>query len=343
MAKTSRSATGKRKRPGARLQRRVRHGTSAFRARAKTVRKASSSRGGRKPVRASTRVTVKHPKIVEVQPKLPYAKAPYDEETAKKFVERGRMRGFITENEVLHAFPDLEDYIPSVEHFMDELEAHGIELVENPPSVLEPGRRQSDDMVKKKTVDERRFDLSDIASDSIQMYLREIGKVPLLSSKEEIELAKRKEVGDVEAKKRLIEANLRLVVSIAKKFTGRSMSLLDLIQEGNVGLFRAVEKFDYRKGYKFSTYATWWIRQAITRSPADQWRRIRIPCTVERHKFQQWSASSFNPWPSRCRRSAAEMGEPVEKIYHIIKISQDTVFGYFSRRRRRRFHARGFY
>jgi RNA polymerase primary sigma factor len=268
-------------------------------------------------------------KTAAVQQKLPYARASYSEEVGKKFVERGRMRGFITENEVLHAFPDLEDYIPQVEKFMDELESHGIELVETPPSVLDVGRRQSEDVSKKKTMDERRFDLSDIANDSIQMYLREIGKVPLLSSKEEIELAKRKEVGDVDAKKRLIEANLRLVVSIAKKFTGRSMSLLDLIQEGNVGLFRAVEKFDYRKGYKFSTYATWWIRQAITRSLADQSRTIRIPVHMVEtiNKFQQVERQLIQslgrePLPEEI---AAEMGEPVEKIYHIIKISQDTV------------------
>jgi RNA polymerase primary sigma factor len=161
------------------------------------------------------------------------------------------------------------------------------------------------------------------------MYLREIGKVPLLTAEEEVALSKRKEKNDEEAKKKLIEANLRLVVSIAKKFTGKKLSLLDLIQEGNIGLFRAVEKFEYRKGYKFSTYATWWIRQAITRALADQSRTIRIPVHMVEtiNKFQQIERQLIQdlgrePLPEEI---AAEMGEPVEKIRHIIKISQDTI------------------
>jgi RNA polymerase primary sigma factor len=161
------------------------------------------------------------------------------------------------------------------------------------------------------------------------MYLREIGQVPLLTTEEEVQLAKRKEKGDLEAKKKLIEANLRLVVSIAKKFTGRNSSLLDLIQEGNIGLFRAVEKFDYRRGYKFSTYATWWIRQSITRSLADQSRTIRIPVHMVEtiNKFRQIERELVQslgrePLPEEI---ASEMGEPIEKINHIRKISQETV------------------
>jgi RNA polymerase primary sigma factor len=162
------------------------------------------------------------------------------------------------------------------------------------------------------------------------MYLKEIGKVPLLSTGEEVELAKRKEKGDKEAERRLIEANLRLVVSIAKKFTGaKGLSLLDLIQEGNIGLFRAVEKFEYRKGYKFSTYATWWIRQAITRALADQSRTIRIPVHMVEtiNKFQQVQRQLIQdlgrePLPEEI---ASEMGEDVEKVRHVIKISQDTI------------------
>ena len=161
------------------------------------------------------------------------------------------------------------------------------------------------------------------------MYLREIGRVPLLKSDEEIMLAKEIERGNIEAKHQLIKANLRLVVSIAKRFTGKSLSLLDLIQEGNIGLFRAVDKFDYHKGYKFSTYATWWIRQAITRSLADQSRTIRIPVHMVENinKFQQVERRLVQdlgrePMPEEI---AAEMGESLEKINHIIKISQETI------------------
>ena len=174
-----------------------------------------------------------------------------------------------------------------------------------------------------------RLDLGDISADSIQMYLREIGKVPLLKGEEEVALAKKIENGDIEAKQRLIEANLRLVVSIAKKFTGKSLSLLDLIQEGNIGLFRAVEKFDYHKGYKFSTYATWWIRQSITRALADQSRTIRIPVHMVEtiNKFQQAQRQLIQdlgrePLPEEI---AAEIGETVAKVRHIMEISQDPV------------------
>ena len=161
------------------------------------------------------------------------------------------------------------------------------------------------------------------------MYLREIGKVSLLTFEEEVALAKRKEKGEVAAKIQLIKANLRLVVSIAKRYTGHSLSLLDLIQEGNIGLFRAVEKFEYRKGYKFSTYATWWIRQAITRALADQSRTIRIPVHMVEtiNKFQQVQRRLIQdlgrePLPEEI---AYEMGEDLDKIHHVIKISQETV------------------
>ena len=167
--------------------------------------------------------------------------------------------------------------------------------------------------------------------DPVRMYLKEIGKVPLLSAEEEIELAKRMEQGDQEAKKRLAEANLRLVVSIAKRYVGRGMLFLDLIQEGNLGLIKAVEKFDYRKGYKFSTYATWWIRQAITRAIADQARTIRIPVhmvetinkliRVSRQLLQELGRE---PSPEEI---AAEMNMPVERVREILKISQEPVSG----------------
>ncbi len=264
-------------------------------------------------------------------------KRPVDvpQHSIEQLVTKGRSRGFVTETEILYALPELEEYIPSYEVLLDRLEQNGVRIVESTPSVLdhhverlsapqkEPTKRE------KQKNEEREFDLGDISNDSIQMYLREIGKVPLLTAEEEVSLAKRKDKGDVEAQKKLVEANLRLVVSIAKKFTGRSLSLLDLIQEGNIGLFRAVEKFDYRKGYKFSTYATWWIRQAITRALADQSRTIRIPVHMVEtiNKFQQVERQLIQdlgrePLPEEI---AAEMGEDIDKIRQIIKISQDTV------------------
>ncbi|MFH1046693.1 MAG: sigma-70 family RNA polymerase sigma factor [Patescibacteria group bacterium] len=240
------------------------------------------------------------------------------------------MRGFITENEVLHLFSDLEEYIPLYSDFLDRLDGIGIGVIEMKEGII--GRQQEREQMLDKirlSKEKKRFDLTDISADSIQMYLREIGKIPLLNGEEEVALAKRKERGDREAEKRLIEANLRLVVSIAKKFVGKSLSLLDLIQEGNIGLFRAVKKFEYRKGYKFSTYATWWIRQAITRALADQSRTIRIPVHMVEtiNRFQQIERQLIQdlgrePLPEEI---AAEMNEDVDKVRHIIKISQDTV------------------
>ncbi|MFH1367166.1 MAG: RNA polymerase sigma factor RpoD [Patescibacteria group bacterium] len=262
--------------------------------------------------------------------KAKYAKVLFPENKISDLVNKGRSRGFITETEVLYVMPDLEDYLSEYEALLDKFESLGIVIVESPANILSTKKEKEDFQEKYgHGKDARRFDLGDISDDSIQMYLREIGKVHLLKSEEEVSLAKRKEKGEVEAQKKLVEANLRLVVSIAKKFTGRSLSLLDLIQEGNIGLFRAVEKFDYRKGYKFSTYATWWIRQAITRALADQSRTIRIPVHMVEtiNRFQQVERQLIQdlgrePMPEEI---AAEMGEPVEKIRHIINISQDTV------------------
>ncbi|MBI3231863.1 MAG: RNA polymerase sigma factor RpoD [Candidatus Doudnabacteria bacterium] len=265
------------------------------------------------------------------------------EEQKKKLwselVQKGVARGFVTEAEVLHAFPNLEDDIIEVEKVMDMLDKRGIEIVDQEvASVWELNKKQEDQTrpvkgskkaAKKKEDAVDAFDLGDIYDDSIQMYLREIGKVPLLHGEEEIELAKRVEKGDVAARKKLTEANLRLVVSIAKKYMGRNLGLLDLIQEGNLGLFRAVEKFDWTKGYKFSTYATWWIRQAITRALADQSRTIRIPVHMVEtlNKYAQAERQLVQdlgrePLPEEI---AAEMGIEVEKVYHLKKISQETV------------------
>ncbi len=252
------------------------------------------------------------------------------EEELNKLADKSRVRGFVTEDELLAAFPEIEEYTDIYDDFLDRLDQQGTQIIETEGSILDISDKR-DKLLSRAGIstEKKMYDLSEISGDSIQMYLREIGKVPLLKTEEEVTLAKRKEKGDQEAKQKLIEANLRLVVSIAKKFTGKSLSLLDLIQEGNIGLFRAVEKFDHRKGYKFSTYATWWIRQAITRSLADQSRTIRIPVHMVEtiNRFQQVERQLIQdlgrePLPEEI---AAEMGETVEKIHHIIKISQETV------------------
>ncbi|MDP3970201.1 MAG: sigma-70 family RNA polymerase sigma factor [bacterium] len=259
-----------------------------------------------------------------------YVSTDFPEKAAIKLIKKARMRNFLTENEILYVFNNLEDYIAEYEQWLTDLEKQAIQVIETDGSILGMDAKKVGlyDANKEKA-GRAAMDLSDISSDSIQMYLREIGKVPLLSTEEEIRLAKLKEAGDLEGKRKLLEANLRLVVSIAKKFTGRSLSLLDLIQEGNIGLHRAVEKFDYRRGYKFSTYATWWIRQAITRSLADQSRTIRIPVHMVEtiNKFQQIERSLIQilgrePLPEEI---AAEMGKELSKVLTIIKISQDTV------------------
>lgn len=248
-------------------------------------------------------------------------------------IAKGRSRGFVTETELLYVFPFAEEYVYEYELFLENLQKNGIQIIEDTGRILDISSKietKKDEKREKILNSKNLTDLSKLSSDSIQMYLKEIGKVPLLTTAEEIELAKRKEVGDKEAENKLIEANLRLVVSIAKKFTGaKGLSLLDLIQEGNIGLFRAVEKFEYRKGYKFSTYATWWIRQAITRALADQSRTIRIPVHMVEtiNKYQQIQRQLIQdlgrePLPEEV---SAEMEEDIDKVRHIIKISQDTI------------------
>lgn len=282
-----------------------------------------------KTVKSKTVKNIKKSSSVKVKVRRTKAIAP-SEEQVKRLTSKGKQRGFITEQEILHTFPEVEDYLSDFYNFLDMLDLAAVQVLEYNDGLLSEKEGREQILTQAGFgVDKKRLDLTDISADSIQMYLREIGKVPLLSTEEELQLAKRKEKNDKEAMRRLIEANLRLVVSIAKKFTGRSLSLLDLIQEGNIGLFRAVEKFDYRKGYKFSTYATWWIRQAITRALADQSRTIRIPVHMVEtiNKFQQIERRLIQdlgrePLPEEI---ASEMGEPVEKILHIMKISQETV------------------
>ncbi|MBO5246856.1 MAG: RNA polymerase sigma factor RpoD [Eubacterium sp.] len=242
-------------------------------------------------------------------------------ETAKK------KKNMLEYQEISEHFKDMNLNAEQFEEILEFMESNNIDVL-----------RISDDdddilLDDEDEVEVEQIDLSvpDGVSieDPVRMYLKEIGKVPLLSAEEEIELAKRMELGDMEAKKRLAEANLRLVVSIAKRYVGRGMLFLDLIQEGNLGLIKAVEKFDYRKGYKFSTYATWWIRQAITRAIADQARTIRIPVhmvetinkliRVSRQLLQELGRE---PSPEEI---AAEMSMPVERVREILKISQEPV------------------
>ncbi len=248
------------------------------------------------------------------------------EEKMLALVNKGRTRGFVTETELLYLFPELEEYVFDYDIFLGKLQDAGVKIIEDGGGIL--GRNI--EAPAKTRAGSMGVDLSKLSADSIQMYLKEIGKIPLLTSEEETELAKRKDKGDKEAERKIIEANLRLVVSIAKKFaSAKGLSLLDLIQEGNIGLFRAVEKFEYRKGFKFSTYATWWIRQAITRALADQSRTIRIPVHMVEtiNKFQQVQRFLIQelgrePLPEEV---SAEMGEDLEKVRYIIKISQDTI------------------
>jgi len=250
-------------------------------------------------------------------------------ETVRELIKRGRERGFVTEGEILYFVPQIEKNIEELESLYNQLDDANIEVVETRELIEEPVLENK----KAEKIDAKNFaaGLDQVNLDSVQMYLKEIGKVPLLKSVEEVDLAKRIENGDQAAREKLTSANLRLVVSIAKKYVGRSpnLTLLDLIQEGNLGLFKAVEKFDYKRGYKFSTYATWWIRQAITRALADQARTIRIPVhmveTISKYtqvKRRLLQDLGREPLPEEI---AAEMGVDVDRIRQITKISQGTV------------------
>jgi len=246
----------------------------------------------------------------------------WPEQEVEKLTAKGKQRGFVTENELLYAFPNIERYLPQYEEFLDYLEKIGIKVEESHQGLLERPK-------KEEKEEEMFFDLSQLSADSIQMYLKEIGRVPLISPSEEIELAKRKDNNDKKAAKKLIEANLRLVVSIAKKFSGYGLTFLDLIQEGNIGLFRAVEKYDWRKGYKFSTYATWWIRQAVIRALADQSRTIRIPVHVVEvlgkfHHAERWLLQQLGR-QAMPEEIAGEMDITVDEARYLLKISQDVI------------------
>ncbi len=265
-------------------------------------------------------------KISRKPTKAMQVKAVLNQTAILHLIEKGRHRGFVTQSEVLSAFPNIEKDIHGLEELYDKLDHANINIIESGKVFQEETVKEYD---AKKKIEVEFGDSA--ASDSVQMYLKEIGQYPLLTGDEEVDLAKRIEKNDESARQKLALSNLRLVVSIAKKYVGRSanLTLLDLIQEGNIGLFKAVEKFDYTKGYKFSTYATWWIRQAITRALADQGRTIRIPVHMVEtiNKYQQVVRRLVQdlgrePMPEEV---ASEMGVEVDKIRHIMKISQETI------------------
>jgi RNA polymerase primary sigma factor len=242
-----------------------------------------------------------------------------------KLLNKGRERGFVTYDEILKEFPNIEMDVLFLDELYNRLSTTGVDVLEGGGML---NIEKEEELIKKYAYGGRGGDSS---YDSIQMYLKEIGQYPLISASSEKDLARKIQLGDEEAKNLLARANLRLVVSIAKKYVGRSadLTLLDLIQEGNLGLFKAVEKFDWTKGYKFSTYATWWIRQAITRALADQSRTIRVPVhmveTIAKYKQCVRRLSQDlgrEPLPEEI---ATEMGIEIEKVFNIEKIDQDTV------------------
>lgn len=271
----------------------------------------------KKLAQKTTNQQKKRIKTAKIKVKPPMSPKVFEPKKITVLLDRGKERGFITYSEILSFFPSVEKDINGLDYLYQMLDAQGIEIKEA-REFLEVGDKDS----RRKT---------ESKIDPIQMYLKEIGQIPALNAREEKELAKKIEAGDLEAKKRLTQANLKLVVSIARKYIGRSsqLTLLDLIQEGNLGLFRAVEKFDWRKGYKFSTYATWWIRQAITRALADQARTVRIPVhmieTISKYtqtKRKLLQLLGREPLPEEI---ASEMGLDVPKVRYIQKISQNSV------------------
>ncbi|MDD5415420.1 MAG: RNA polymerase sigma factor RpoD [Candidatus Daviesbacteria bacterium] len=243
----------------------------------------------------------------------------------KKLIKLGKNRGFVTQEEILVVFPKPEEAIEQLDEFYVKLINENIDVFENTAEELETDTKTATELEKELEV------LSTLESgsvtDPVRQYLRDIGKIPLLTAQDEIDLAKRAEKNEQRARDKLISANLRLVVSIAKKYVGRGMSLLDLIEEGNIGLMRAVDKYDWRRGYKFSTYATWWIRQAITRAIADQARTIRIPVhmveTINRfNRTQRRLMQELGREPAP-EEVAKALGIDESKAREIIKVSQE--------------------
>jgi RNA polymerase primary sigma factor len=297
----------------------------------KKVVKKPAKKALKKVVKKEIKKVVKKTVVKKVAKQTPAKKLKQTNAEKKAFdldaksnevIEKGKKRGFVTYDEIIKTFPDIENNILFLDELYEKLSVAGID-------VLEGGNLLDLDGTVEKTA--LKYSKDNHTYDSIQMYLKEIGQYPLISASEEKELARRIEKGDMEAKNLLARANLRLVVSIAKKYVGRSsdLTLLDLIQEGNLGLFKAVEKFDWTKGYKFSTYATWWIRQSITRALADQSRTIRIPVhmveTISKYKQVLRRLSQDLGREPLAEEIATEMNLDVEKIHVIEQINQETV------------------
>ncbi|MFA5773412.1 MAG: sigma-70 family RNA polymerase sigma factor [Candidatus Paceibacterota bacterium] len=288
----------------------------------KVASKAAGRRGGK--VNKKTKIKKKKSNLVKSTSKQSSIEKKLIEleEKSNSIIEKGKKRGFITYDEIIKIFPDIENNIIFLDELYEKLSVSGVDVLEG--GNLLDVNSDTEKLALKYSKDAQTYD-------SIQMYLKEIGQYPLIPASEEKNLAYRIEKGDMEAKNLLARANLRLVVSIAKKYVGRSsdLTLLDLIQEGNLGLFKAVEKFDWTKGYKFSTYATWWIRQSITRALADQSRTIRIPVhmveTISKYKQVVRRLSQDLGREPLVEEIATEMNLEIEKIHIIEQINQDTV------------------
>ena len=305
----------------------------------KVIKKKTLKKAVKKPIKKrvakkqTKKVAAKKPTVKKaVKKPLPKAKGAKQtaiekklhdlEEKSLQMIEKGKKRGFVTYDEIIKVFPDIENNILFLDQLYEKLSVAGIDVLEGGNLLDMDGDTEKQALKYSKDAQ---------AYDSIQMYLKEIGQYPLIAASDEKDLARRIEKGDLEAKNLLARANLRLVVSIAKKYVGRSsdLTLLDLIQEGNLGLFKAVEKFDWTKGYKFSTYATWWIRQSITRALADQSRTIRIPVhmveTISKYKQVVRRLSQDLGREPLVEEIATEMNLEVEKIHIIEQINQETV------------------
>jgi len=294
-------------------------------ARVSRTRKRAAAKKARAVKRSAKAAKARHKKAASASASTKKGAGDKRQNKVEALILMGKERGYITYDEILREFPTIEDNVSLLEEIYDRFSVAGIDVLEG-GGMLEDS--SADSVLASKKLQNRR---SDAGYDSVQMYLREIGQYPLLNGQQEKDLAKRILQEDNEARNILARSNLRLVVSIAKKYVNRSpdLTLLDLIQEGNLGLFKAVDKFDYTKGYKFSTYATWWIRQAITRALADQSRTIRIPVhmveTIAKYKQKVRELNQHlgrDPLPEEI---AAEMGIEIDKIYTIQKINQDTV------------------